>query len=222
MIQNTILAQYYTVLHNYCLEAGFPSPPPPMDEVTTIWQRDFQPIQLEAENLTVIARGKAVHQPFSSEDSPGRKNSATSGLSSIRNGLSARRGSNQAIQSAGATSPSGPARALRIPSSGSSAVSPVTSYSRSPDSQRTDYFQNGNAPIAKKKPPPPPPKRLGSENALYAVALYDFGGQGEGDLEFREGDRIRVVRKTDSTADWWVGELRGVKGNFPANYCRLA
>lgn len=50
------------------------------------------------------------------------------------------------------------------------------------------------------------------------TALYDFGGQSEGDLAFREGDRIRVVKKTESTDDWWDGELRGVKGSFPANY----
>jgi hypothetical protein len=52
------------------------------------------------------------------------------------------------------------------------------------------------------------------------TALYDFGGQGAGDLSFREGDRIRVIKKTESTDEWWQGELRGVKGSFPANYCR--
>lgn len=75
------------------------------------------------------------------------------------------------------------------------------------------------AAAAKKKPPPPPPPRAGSSNgALYVTALYDFAGQSAGDLAFREGDRIRVVQKTDSTDDWWEGELRGVKGSFPANY----
>jgi amphiphysin len=84
-----------------------------------------------------------------------------------------------------------------------------------------DYFQRGAA--QKKKPPPPPPKRIGSQNSsLYAVALYAFEGQSAGDLSFREGDQIKVVKKTDSTDDWWEGELRGVKGSFPANYCKLA
>jgi hypothetical protein len=35
------------------------------------------------------------------------------------------------------------------------------------------------------------------------TALYDFAGQGSGDLVFREGDRIRVTKKTGSTDDWW-------------------
>lgn len=72
----------------------------------------------------------------------------------------------------------------------------------------------------KKKPPPPVPvKRLGSsQQAQFVTALYDFEGQAEGDLAFREGDRIRIVKKTESVDDWWDGEINGVKGCFPANY----
>jgi hypothetical protein len=70
------------------------------------------------------------------------------------------------------------------------------------------------AAVSKKRPPPPPP----AARAAFVTAIYDFDGQGDGDLVFREGDRIRVVRKTQSTDDWWEGELRGVKGAFPANY----
>lgn len=76
------------------------------------------------------------------------------------------------------------------------------------------------AAAAKKKPPPPPPPRTASTSQIqFVTALYDFGGQGAGDLVFKEGDRIRVIKKTDSTDDWWQGELRGVRGSFPANYC---
>jgi hypothetical protein len=71
--------------------------------------------------------------------------------------------------------------------------------------------------MGKKKPPPPPPRQ--NSNWVFVTALYDFGGQGEGDLVFSEGDKIRVIKQTDSKDDWWQGELRGVKGAFPANYC---
>lgn len=47
----------------------------------------------------------------------------------------------------------------------------------------------------KRKPPPPPPKRE------WVIALYDFEDLNEGDLQFREGDRIKVIRKTDSMVD---------------------
>ena len=95
-----------------------------------------------------------------------------------------------------------------------------------PAGPRTDYFARDrqpsatsvNAAIGKKRPPPPPP-RAPSNSGLWVTALYDFSGQSEGDLVFKEGDRIKVVKKTDSTDDWWQGELRGVKGSFPANYC---
>ncbi|QIX00278.1 hypothetical protein AMS68_005795 [Peltaster fructicola] len=75
---------------------------------------------------------------------------------------------------------------------------------------------------AKKKPPPPVPiKRIASSPAQYVTALYDFEGQSSGDLPFREGDRIRVVKKTDSVDDWWTGELKGITGSFPANYVQI-
>ncbi|KAK4503087.1 hypothetical protein PRZ48_006514 [Zasmidium cellare] len=75
---------------------------------------------------------------------------------------------------------------------------------------------------AKKKPPPPVPvKRIPSHQAQFVTAQFDFDGQNEGDLAFREGDRIRVVKKTESTDDWWEGELRGRVGSFPANYVLL-
>ena len=96
----------------------------------------------------------------------------------------------------------------------------------SPAGPKIDHFQSTvssrgaaidpiAAAIGKKKPPPPPPT---APRPVFVTALYDFDGQGPGDLVFREGDRIRVVRKTDSTDDWWEGELSGQKGPFPANY----
>lgn len=72
----------------------------------------------------------------------------------------------------------------------------------------------------KKPPPPPPPKKVGSFHGEFVTAMYDFDSQGDGDLSFREGDRIRVIKKTNSSQDWWEGELRGYRGSFPANYVK--
>jgi hypothetical protein len=249
MIQNTLLAQYYTILHNYCEETGFPSPPPPMEEVIAQWARDFKPTQKEAEAIQLIARGKAVHQPMEIGDDPDRrKNSSITGLN-VRNGFAnSRRASSQNLAASKPVSPNPEARVMRIPSSShtipvvsppapesspspeprayaspdySSHLTPQSSYATySPAGPTMDYFQRGA--VAKKKPPPPPPKRIGShKSGTFAIALYDFEGQNEGDLRFKEGDQIKVLKKTDSTDDWWEGELRGVTGSFPANYCQL-
>ncbi|KAG9237954.1 hypothetical protein BJ875DRAFT_109426 [Amylocarpus encephaloides] len=231
MIQHALLAQYYTVLHSYCEEVGFPSPSPPMVDVISTWESDFMPIKDQVERITCIARGKVIHQPMALGDNPEHK--SISGLN-VRNGFQRRTPSQGRISAPPSPNPE-PAdvrgRPSRIPSN---AIVPVFSppapepspspepYSAhlTPTSSHSDYFPRGV--LGKKKPPPPPPKRIGSHNrALYATALYDFGGQSQGDLSFREGDQIKVVKKTDSTDDWWEGELRGLKGSFPANYCKL-
>ncbi|KAJ2897897.1 hypothetical protein MKZ38_004312 [Zalerion maritima] len=105
----------------------------------------------------------------------------------------------------------------------------------SPNTGRPEYFSrrssastiasaasSGAAAAAKKKPPPPPPpkKKPQVPRVEYMVALYPFQGQSQGDLYFQEGDRIKIIERTETEQDWWVGELRGLKGNFPANYCR--
>lgn len=95
--------------------------------------------------------------------------------------------------------------------------------------QSGDYFArpggsslaSSAAAAAKKKPPPVPVKRLPSAQSQVVTALYDFDGQNAGDLSFREGDRITVIRKTESVDDWWEGSLQGRKGSFPANYVQL-
>ena len=74
----------------------------------------------------------------------------------------------------------------------------------------------GAAAVAKKAPPPPPPlKPKPKPAAQYVVALYDFAAQADGDLDFKAGDRIEVVERTDSTEDWWTGKLNGRQGVFP-------
>jgi len=262
MIQNTLLAQYYTALHNFCEEVGFPSPAPPMDQVISVWERDFKPAQRSIESINCIARGKAVHQPMSAGDD--RRSSSSTGLG-IRNAAISRRPSGQnalppAAPSSNFAAEAQTARQKRIPSTNSipvvsppspaptpspeptpppflspdysSHLTPQSSYSAfSPAGPSVDYFQRSSnsgasspAGTKKKPPPPPPPKRLGStqQPVLWAVALYGFEGQGEGDLSFKEGDRIKVIKKTESMDDWWDGELRGVKGVFPANYCKLS
>ncbi|KAH9905335.1 SH3 domain-containing protein [Xylariomycetidae sp. FL2044] len=103
-----------------------------------------------------------------------------------------------------------------------SAARPSTASTTASAASFNTAMSTASGPAAiKKKPPPPPPKRIASiPPAEFVVAQYAFSGQGAGDLSFREGDRIKIVKKTNTDQDWWVGELGGVKGSFPANYCR--
>ncbi|KAJ9639565.1 hypothetical protein H2199_006600 [Coniosporium tulheliwenetii] len=84
-IQNAILAQFYTLLHNYCNEQGFPSPPPEWEDVVSAWDATFTPFRKEVESgFGLIAHGKAVHQPM--EHREASKNDSLTGFG-IRNGL---------------------------------------------------------------------------------------------------------------------------------------
>ena len=55
----------------------------------------------------------------------------------------------------------------------------------------------------------------------YVVALYDFAAQADGDLDFKVGDRIEVVERSESAEDWWTGRLNGRTGVFPGG-CQLS
>ncbi|KIW10236.1 hypothetical protein PV08_11198 [Exophiala spinifera] len=242
-IQNGLLGHYYTLLHAYCTEEGFPSPSPPMDEVIRLWDDAFKPVQREIESFALLANGKAIRAPMSQENghAPANGYRRPSANSSFARG--------QSVSPARALPPS-PSFDIKpkvssspAPSTLLSPITPVdatpspshsvyqTPMSYSPAGPHTDYFSRERQPSTtsvtsaasvaqKKRPPPPPPPRTPSQHAIFVTALYDFDGQSEGDLAFREGDRIRVLKKTESTDEWWQGELRGVQGPFPANYCQ--
>ncbi|KAK3951137.1 hypothetical protein QBC32DRAFT_239977 [Pseudoneurospora amorphoporcata] len=309
LIQNRLLGLYYTTAHGYCMESGFPSPPPPMSEVVAAWEAAFIPARDDFESVSIVARGKAAHSPMALQvpDGPGRRLSAmipgrndmrrvtspmpSSSSVSINSGSGYQGRNNLRIPSAGGypSRPHSPAASDRSSYASSPPASSYSGYSGNQSQKRLEYLTptdftqasslarspadrttlennrpfprspstpsmsinrahspqaiqsagnsngngNGNAngndyfalAVAKKRPPPPPPpKRIASQQQLaeYVVAQYTFAGQGAGDLAFNEGDRIKIVKKTNTDQDWWVGELNGKRGNFPANYCKPA
>lgn len=58
--------------------------------------------------------------------------------------------------------------------------------------------------------------------AAKAIALFSFEGEQQGDLPFRKGDVIIIIKKSESQDDWWTGRCNGKEGIFPANYVELA
>lgn len=293
MIQNRLLGLYYTTLHSYCEEFRFPSPPPPMEEVVTLWNGAFGPIRSEIETISFIARGKCMQhgqQPASTRNgnsfpqrpSPlnGTRRSTTApGLISGPQARTLRTPSMPLDHGRRTPSPSPPSSNSTVRSriadysnatdfttasilGGAAVLSRSTTASGTPTSLqnrtqtqhqlRQDSFSSSsyfppvrnqnhqqqqqhqslsvtaptNGPAAtaaaataaaavlgKKKPPPPPPKRIAT-NGLddWVVAQYDFTGQGSGDLSFREGDRIRVVKRTETDQDWYVRSCFEISG----------
>ena len=126
--------------------------------------------------------------------------------------------------------PQSPQQQLPTPRFDPRATSPSLSSSgvdyqqqRSPSVASTTLSNYSVAASAKKKAPPPKPKPKPTNlsNGLYATVQYDFEAQRDDELTIREGERLRILKKSDNTDDWWEGEIRGFKGMFPANYVTI-
>ncbi|KAI0286718.1 hypothetical protein BGY98DRAFT_941598 [Russula aff. rugulosa BPL654] len=101
------------------------------------------------------------------------------------------------------------------------AFSPAPTYEAPPppySNASSIAASTASVAAAKRAPPPPPPLKPKPAPVRYVVALYDFSAQADGDLDFKVGDRIEVVERTDSAEDWWTGRLGGRTGVFPGNY----
>ena len=59
------------------------------------------------------------------------------------------------------------------------------------------------------------------ERLPQAIALHNFRAEMKCDLEFRKGQIILVMTRTDSQDDWWEGKIEDRVGIFPANYVRM-
>ena len=83
--------------------------------------------------------------------------------------------------------------------------------------RRADSNAPSRPPVASK------PNFGGSQktNATQAIALYTFKGEQNGDLPFKKGDVIDILKKTETVDDWWTGRNNGITGIFPANYVEL-
>ncbi|KAI1186596.1 hypothetical protein F5B17DRAFT_403007 [Nemania serpens] len=73
--------------------------------------------------------------------------------------------------------------------------------------------------------PAAPKPNFASKAALLkkneAVALFTFEADQPGDLGFKKGDVITVLKKTESDNDWWTGMIGSRHGVFPSNYVKM-
>ncbi|KAI9666111.1 MAG: hypothetical protein M1821_004046 [Bathelium mastoideum] len=58
-------------------------------------------------------------------------------------------------------------------------------------------------------------KRAGPDQA---IAKFTFDPDQPGDLGFKKGDIITIVKRTENETDWWTGRIGNREGVFPSNY----
>lgn len=167
-------------------------------------------------DLSVTKRGMSTAQLLSIQ----RNNSVGSGAGGSSYGRS---------KAASLSSPPGSARftpPINRTSSHGSAHSGGAAFSPPPYSAGgSGAAAQSAAPGAKRAPPPPPALKprpsTGPPAAVYCTALYDYTAQSAGDISFRTGDRIEVVKKGENGDEWWTGRVNGATGLFPSNYVQM-
>ncbi|KAI9826558.1 MAG: hypothetical protein M1832_006154 [Thelocarpon impressellum] len=88
---------------------------------------------------------------------------------------------------------------------------------------RDDDYVYSDAKPKPSRPTAPKPKfgygdkkdKLGPNQA---IALFAFDADQPGDLGFKKGDIIDILKKTESANDWWTGRIGEKEGIFPSNY----
>jgi len=71
------------------------------------------------------------------------------------------------------------------------------------------------------KPHFKPRASAGSVARDQAVALFTFDAAQAGDLGFKKGDVITVIKRTEKAEDWWTGRIGGREGIFPRLVSRI-
>ena len=89
----------------------------------------------------------------------------------------------------------------------SSAVDDNYVYSDQPGSKPKPGRPTAPKPVFNAKP-----AALSSDKA---IAKFTFDADQPGDLSFKKGDIITIIKRTEKESDWWTGKLDGKEGVFP-------
>eukprot|EP00055_Hartaetosiga_balthica_P018691 m.135160 g.135160 ORF g.135160 m.135160 type:complete len:343 (+) comp9857_c0_seq1:48-1076(+) len=59
----------------------------------------------------------------------------------------------------------------------------------------------------------------GGADEKACIAVFDFEAENEGELSFKEGQKIKIIQRLDE--NWLEGEIDGRSGMFPDNYVEV-
>ncbi len=88
---------------------------------------------------------------------------------------------------------------------------------------QSDYVYSDSKKAPPGRPAAPKPAFGGASKASpgQAIAKFTFDADQPGDLGFKKGDIITIVKRTDNEADWWTGRIGSREGIFPSNYVEV-
>ncbi|QKX58668.1 uncharacterized protein TRUGW13939_05795 [Talaromyces rugulosus] len=84
-----------------------------------------------------------------------------------------------------------------------------------------EFSDSRSRPSRPTAPKPVFGQRTGAGAGLredQAVALFTFDADQDGDLGFKKGEVITILKRTDKAEDWWTGRVGDRTGIFPSNY----
>ncbi|KAF1981572.1 DUF500-domain-containing protein [Aulographum hederae CBS 113979] len=91
--------------------------------------------------------------------------------------------------------------------------------SRSRASTFNDEYSYSDKPKPTRPTAPKPVfGKRASMGPNQALAKFTFEADQPGDLGFKKGEIISIIKKTDNETDWWTGRIGDREGIFPSNY----
>jgi hypothetical protein len=76
-------------------------------------------------------------------------------------------------------------------------------------------FSDKLKPARPSAPKPAFGAKRASMAANQAIAKFTFDGEQDGDLSFKKGEIITILKRTENESDWWTGKIGAREGIFP-------
>lgn len=114
-----------------------------------------------------------------------------------------------------------PSSAGNMNRSSSTRANPTETFDRLENRSRASTFNDDYAYSDRSKPsrPTAPKPVFGQKKAGLqsdqAIAKFTFDADQAGDLAFKKGEVITILKRTDNETDWWTGRVGDREGIFP-------